>query len=91
MKLSLTIILAVVAFAYSTGCVLYYECTKSPPPDFLLYPIAPGIWVGGQVDRLPNSSMMSDYVAGIGTMTVLGALLGSVFEWLGSGRRATTG
>lgn len=87
MKLSLTIILALVACAYATGCVLYYESTKNPPPEFLLYPIIPGMWVGGQVDRLGSDSMWITYGAGIATMTVLGAVLGSVFEWLLGGRR----
>lgn len=90
-KVSLTIILAVVACAYSTGCVLYHEYSYSVPPDYLLYPITPGIWVGMQVDQHFDLPMVWSYAAGIGTMTVLGALLGLAFEFLCDSRRAGAG
>ena len=91
MKLSLSVILAFVAFAYSAGVVLYYEYGHAIPPDAMLYPIAPGVWVGGWVlDHYSHGAMWPAYAAGITTMTVLGALLGAIFESLSGGRRRST-
>lgn len=83
----MSIILAAVAFLYSTGCVLYEEYGPHSLPDLCMIPIAPGIWVGMAVHSSITSTMWVCYAAGIGTMTVIGAVLGEVFEYFSGGRR----
>ena len=86
MKASLSLLLGFVAFAYSPGCVISYEHTGSEPSNCFLYPIAPGIWVGVEVNRYLHGNMLWSYVAGIGTMTMLGALFGSFIDFLSDKR-----
>jgi len=79
----MAMILAGVAFLYSTGCVLYEEYGAHSLPDFCHYPIAPGIWVGTTVYFNVTHIMWVCYAAGIATMTLVGGLLGMTFDWLG--------
>lgn len=87
MKIPMMLLLATVAFAYSTGIVLYLLLTGDAPPDALLWPIYPGIWVGVQVWNEIGEQMNLCYAAGIGTMTVLGAALGWFCDCLSDCRR----
>ena len=86
MKLPMMAILAFVAFAYSTGIVLYALLGSGPPPDGFLYPLYPGIYVGGLVWDQIGETMNLCYAAGIATMTGLGAGLGAFLDCLADGR-----
>lgn len=79
----MSVILAVVALLYSTGCVLYEEYGPHGLPDLFQYTLAPGIWVGATVYFKITDNMWLCYAAGIATMTLVGGLLGMTFDWLG--------
>ena len=81
---------AFAGFALSTGCVLYYEIVGKEPPDPLMYLIAPGIWVGGQVYQMFGEAMYMPYIAGIMTMTILSGTLGAGLEAITGDRRSTS-
>jgi len=82
MKSSMTLILAAVGFLYTASFVANEEWGYFDIPDAALYPIAPGLWVGAAVYFKVTCNIWIGYAAGIGTMTVLGALLGALFDWL---------
>jgi hypothetical protein len=51
-------------------------------PEALMLPLYPGIWVGAMVHGKIGEQFMLCYAAGIATMTVLGGVLGALFDWL---------
>jgi len=88
MKISMTVFLACVAFLYSFGIVCIAEWGYFRLPDEVLYPIYPGIWVGEKIYFKVTNNMWICYAAGIGTMTLVGAVIGTIFDFLCGGRRS---
>ena len=81
MKISLTLVLALLACLYSSACVICH-LSSHDLPEPLMPPLYPGIWVGFQVYDEIGGQFMLCCAAGIGAMTALGSVLGAIFDAL---------
>ena len=89
MKISLTMVLALLACLYSSACVIYHLSSHDLPEPLML-PLYPGIWVGFLVYDKIGEQFMLCYAAGIGAMTALGAVLGAIFDGLADSSGSAT-